>query len=215
MKHKLFIEIVFLSILLVLSINLVYSAGVTGAIGNGITVIPRQNVEEGKEVIIDRELIVINKNDFKVNITLESSSEIKDIIQLIDKNFQLEANQEKRAKFKIILNDNNEHSGKIAVYFQPEEGNGISIVSSKLTILGDEAENEEDNNVEDSSENEISEESDNENSQENDGNVSVKIGGGIKKDSGYSNFNFGWIIFFVILIAVIGAIVGFVVLIRK
>ncbi|MBI2498883.1 hypothetical protein HYV88_01425 [Candidatus Woesearchaeota archaeon] len=212
MKYKA-IKLLILFIALVIISSLVYAVGVTGAIGNGVTVIPRQNVEDGKQVVIDRELIVINKNDFRINVTLAVGNEIKEIIQLIDEEFPLEAKQEKRAKFKIILKDNYERSGKINVYFKPNEGNGI-VLASKLTILGED--NEEDTNDDQNSEdiNKTTENNDNETDNTDKGNVSFKIGGGsgIKKES---NFSWGWVILILILIAIIGAVVGFIFLIKK
>src|SRR3989344_4078583 len=207
------INVLILIASLVILGSLVYAAGVTGAIGNGVTVIPRQNVEYGKQVVIDRELIIINKNDFRINVTLAVGNEIKDIIQLIDEEFPLDAKQEKKAKFKIILKDNYEHSGKINVYFKPNEGNGV-VLASKLTILGDKL-NDEDNqdseNQDDTTNQTIDE--DNVDVEDNKGNVSFKIGGGsgIKKES---NFSWGWVILILILIAVIGAIAGFIFLIK-
>lgn len=209
------VNVLILFVALVIISNLVYAVGVTGAIGNGVTVIPRQNVEDGKQVVIDRELIIINKNDFRINVTLVTSKEIEDIIQLVDEEFPLDAKQEKRAKFKIILNDNYEHSGKINVYFKPNEGNGV-VLASKLTILGDKLNNDEENqdpeNQEDTSNQTV--DVDNVDIEDNKGNVSFKIGGGsgIKKES---NFSWSWIILILILIAVIGAIVGFIFLIKK
>lgn len=213
MKHRV-INILILFIALVIISSLVYATGVTGAIGNGITVISRQNVEEGKQVVLDRELIIINKNDFRINITIEPSREISDIIELIDKEFPLDAKQEKKAKFKIILKDNYEHSGKINVYFKPNEGNGV-VLASKLTILGDKVDSNtndqnEENTVNDTSENNNLEV----NSKDNTSNVSFKVGGGTKVNK-ESNFSWGWIILIVILIGVIGAIVGFIFLIKK
>lgn len=212
MKYKL-LNLVIFTVLLVMTFKLVYAVALTAAIGNGVTVIPRQNVEEGKQVVIDRELIVINKNNFTVNITLKPSAEIKSIIQLIDEEFQLEANKEKKAKFKIVLKDNYEHSGKILVYFKSPEGT-VQIIASKLTILGDNS----DDSTEDGDEenNLISDETDNNVSikKNNAGNVTVKFGGTDNPRTSTS-INFGWIILFVILIAIIGAIVGFVVLIKR
>ena len=211
-------KIIFFSVLLILSINLVYAVGVTGAIGNGITVIPRQNVGEGKEVTLDRELIVINKNNFRVNITLEPSREIKDIVELLDTSFPLEANQEKNARFKIIVKDNNEHSGKTNVYFKPNEGNGV-VLASKLIILGDKVEGntEENNNITDDNtiDNTIDNTVGNNVEKENNSNVSLKISGSATKTVKSSNINLSLVILILISLAIIGAIVGFIVLIKK
>jgi len=203
-KHKA-IKLLILFIALAIISNLVYAVAVTGAIGNGITVIPRQNVGEGKQVVIDRELIVINKNDFTVNITLEPDSGLKDIVELIDKEFPLNAKEEKKAKFKIILEDNYEHSGKISVYFRPDKGNGI-VLASKIIILGDDNEDNPDD--------EIPEVINNTEDNNTSGNVSFSIGGGGKKIK-ESSFSYSWLIIVGILIVVILGIIGFIFLIRK
>ncbi|MEK6934902.1 MAG: hypothetical protein AABW46_03415 [Nanoarchaeota archaeon] len=205
MNKKLLVLFLLLGILIVLLIKFALAQGVTGAIGNPITVIHRQNVTEGEEVVIDRELIVINKNDFPVDVTLEPSVEIEDIIELLDEEFTIEANQEKRARFKIILEDNFIHSGKIIVNFKSPEGDRIGL-ASKITILGDDVDGEDPDE-----ENEIDEGEDPEEGVSFGGNGSAPR----TPDNNSDGNGLGITILILISVLIIGCIVGFVILIRR
>lgn len=96
-------------------------------IGNVRVVI---NTKWEGEQTIERTILVRNSNDVPVDITLASTEEIKDIITILDENFRLNPGEEKKARFNIVLKKPGKWSGKISVYFKPEEGNTVALASN-------------------------------------------------------------------------------------
>ena len=127
-----------LSIILVLFLLVAFhpvTAKITGAIGNGRVVL-RPDVQAGETKVIERTLLVRNPNDVPVDIELEASETITDIIDLKDISFTLQPGEEKEARFNIILSDTKSYEGAIVVFFNFEGKQGIALTST-IIIVGD------------------------------------------------------------------------------
>jgi hypothetical protein len=94
---------------------------------------------KGKELRIERTILVINNNSIPVNISIESSAEIAKIIQINDKNFVLQPGETKNASFTIVLTKTGDYSGNLNVYFSKiGETGGVALASNIiLHVSGD------------------------------------------------------------------------------
>ncbi len=198
------------SILVIILVFLPNVLAITGEIGNAKAVLNRE--WNGKETL-ERTILVRNSNDVKLSIKLEPSDEIKDIVELIDGEFELQPGEEKKARYNLKIEEEGRWNGKINVYFRPEEGN--SVVLSSVIILSVGNANNIDEIPEDFSEEEdeingttvdIEEEADDE--ENND--VSFGISGAKENKS-----NAVTIIVVIIALAVLGAAVGLYFLLKK
>ncbi|MEK6861605.1 MAG: hypothetical protein AABY07_06560 [Nanoarchaeota archaeon] len=107
-------------------------------IGDGnIKVVLRPEVDEGETKVIGRTLSVINENDFPIHVKLVPSESIKDIIELIDGELDLAADEEKKARFNVILKDQHTYSGIINVFFSSEEADAGIVLSSVIDVIGE------------------------------------------------------------------------------
>lgn len=184
-----------------------FGLAIRGEIGSGRVVI--NDVWEGEKTI-ERTILIRNINDVPIDITLLPTEDIEDIIHLIDGEFTLEAGEERKARFDIVLDRPGEWDGRIHVYFKPEDGNTV-VLASHMIIKSGAAEGVEipeeipdetpdgDEEIEDD-EDEI-EEDDNEIT----GDVAFGMGG---TDSPKPKKDFSGIIILVILLVVIVAAVG-------
>ncbi len=118
--------ILFLSVVTILFLSSMVLA-VTGKIGNARVVLYPE--VDGKTTI-DRTILVINDNDFDVDINITASEEFKDIVQIQDNQFTLKAGEQKDARFKIVLKQLGDYDGKLMVYFtQRGEKQGVALAS--------------------------------------------------------------------------------------
>lgn len=100
-------------------------------------VILRPEVKDGEREVIPRTLSVINRNTYPVKVKLSPGEEIKDVINLIDEEIELEANEEKEIRFNIILEDSYSYSGRINFFFtRDDKGAGI-VLSYIIEIIGE------------------------------------------------------------------------------
>src|SRR3989344_7836489 len=76
---------------------------------------------------IEKSILVKNVNNVSVNITMEASEEIKDIIEVIDKQFTLAPGENKDAQFLIKLRKAGDYAGKITVQFTAAEGEKANV----------------------------------------------------------------------------------------
>ena len=123
----------------ILFLNLVSSQGIVAKLGNAKVVLYPEI--KGKELVIDRTILVINDNDFPLNISVEASQEITNIIEILDKNFVLQSGESKNASFRIVLNKAGDYNGKINVYFSKiGEAGGVALASQLIIYAkGDDA----------------------------------------------------------------------------
>ena len=129
----------YLSILIAVFFILLFISNVSalvGKISNGRVVL---NLESGEDV--KRTVGVINDNDVPINVTLTSSGDLKDDIEIIDNNFILEPGEEFKARFGLTAPDKpGTYTGRVNVLFAPLEGGNSVGLSSVITlnVIGDE-----------------------------------------------------------------------------
>lgn len=122
-KEKLVLLIsIFLLISIIFSFN---ASAITAKIGNGRMIL---NVEVGET--IERSIRIINDNDIAVGITVFPSGDLESDTEIIDKEFILQAGEEKNARFKIPIKKPGRTETRINVKFNPinstESGVGLS-----------------------------------------------------------------------------------------
>jgi len=113
---------------------------ITGEIGNARAIITRD--WNGKETL-ERTIFVSNPNNIKVDIKLEVSEEIKDIVELVDASFTLQPGEEKNARYKLKVIEEGHWNGRINVFFKPEEGNSVVLSSTIILNVGNSEEEDE------------------------------------------------------------------------
>ena len=117
--------------LLLLVIPLTFA--ITGSVGSG-KIYLKEQVFPDRDTQIQKTLRVINDNDFPVTITITPVEEMVDILDVLDNDFVLKANEEKDAKYVITLVRPGTYNGKILTMFKPTEGNGIAI-STEIQVI--------------------------------------------------------------------------------
>ena len=105
---------------------------ITGAIGNARMIL---RVNEGDE--IEKYVLVKNVNEVKVDIIVSASGDLQDYIDIKDKEFSLNAGDEKKAYFIIKVPKEGTTESKINVQFTPDEGNGVGLSSTVIVIAED------------------------------------------------------------------------------
>lgn len=199
------------SIFSVFLILLPFVLAITGEIGNARAIIKREWA--GRETL-ERTILVRNSNDVKLNIKLEPSEEIKDIVDIIDKEFELQAGEEKNARYNLKIMEEGAWSGRINVFFRPEEGNSVVLSSTIILLVGDIESEEVPDEVSEET-NETTDDVISDDVKEGDdidgGDVDFGIRG-VKEDKS----NIG-IIFLVVLVVilVVAAIVGIIFILKK
>ena len=194
----------FIASLIFLFIIIPNVLAITGEIGNARVVIKKDF--SGIETI-ERTILVRNSNDVPLDITLEATDEINEITEVIDKEFKLEAGEEKKARFNLNIKQPGEWAGKINVFFKPEEGNTVVLASNLILIIkGENGEIPIDGEDQlDDSEDELDDEIT--------GNVVSKEE---DDDTGKeSSIPIGIILAVVIGLVVVGAIIGLIFLLKK
>lgn len=86
----------------------------TARIGNSLILVPAE-VESGKTTIIEKTISIENTNPTSVNVTLRASSEIQDVVQVIDNDFIMQSTESKDARFKVKLDSAGEYVGTIFI----------------------------------------------------------------------------------------------------
>lgn len=127
-KYNILIVILFLVVLIIGNVS-----AITAKIGNARVVLYPELNKIGKTTI-DRTIKVINDNDVVVNVTLHVSQELKDIVKIIDKELILQPDEERDAKFQIILSKEGKYDGTINVLFTEFGGKEGVVLASRLII---------------------------------------------------------------------------------
>lgn len=107
-------------------------SGITGALGNARMIL-RADVGD----TIEKYILVKNINDVPVDITLSSSGELAEDIEILEPEFTLQSGEEKKAYFILEVTKEGQTEGKINVEFIPEEGESVSLSSTIIVIVGD------------------------------------------------------------------------------
>jgi hypothetical protein len=197
MNKKLFI----LAVLLFLLVP--YANAITGSIGNAKAIV---TVDLSESNILERTVLVKNVNDFAINIKLEAVDDLETITKIIDSEFELGPNEEKKAAYKVTIPKEGTYNGNIVVFFNPPDGKGAGVVLQSNLVIN--AVGEGSGIIEDQ-EDSKNEESDNIEKNDN------KLTGSIisEKASNLINLDLS-VVLFVILTAII-VISGLTVLMRR
>ena len=196
MNKKLFIFAILLFFLVP------YANAITGSIGNAKAIV---TVDLSESNVLERTVLVKNVNDFAITIKLEAVDDLEKITKIIDSEFELGANEEKKAAYKVTIPGEGTYNGNIVVFFNPPEGKGAGVVlQSNLIIkaVGQGSEIIEDQEESDEESDDI---------EKNDNKVTGSIVS--EKTSSLTNIDLS-VVLFVILIAVI-VIAGLTVLMRR
>ena len=102
---------------------------ITASLGNSRMVL---RIEKGESM--ERYLTIKNVNEVPVKINLEVSGDLKDSLELDEKEFTLTPNEEKRAYFTITATKDGTTETKIGVKFSPEEGNAVALAANIIVI---------------------------------------------------------------------------------
>ena|SRR3989338_191195 len=192
MNKKLFIIVIFCLLLTP------FASAITGSIGNAKAIV---TVDLSKSNILERTVLVKNVNDFAINIKLEPAEDIEFITEIIEKEFVLGPNEEKKAAYKVTIPKEGIYNGNIVVFFSPPEGGGAGVVLQSNLII--KAVGESSGIIED--------EEDVEAEEENINGITKSIVS--EKSSQLSNLDLS-LVLFVVLVAVI-VIAGLTVLMRR
>ncbi len=126
MIKKLFIMVVLCLLLIP------YANALTGSIGNAKAIV---TVDLSKSNILERTVLVRNVNNVTVNIRLEPVDDLELITEITDKEFELKAGEEKKARFKVNIPKEGTYNGNIVVFFNPPEGKGAGVVLQANLII--------------------------------------------------------------------------------
>ena len=108
-------------------------SAITGKIGNARMII---RAETGD--VIEKSIRVINDNEVSLEISVSSSGDLAEDIDILDKNFVLLPGEEKKAEFTIKVKDEGTKEGKVDVQFSPVDGeNGVGLSSTVIVIAED------------------------------------------------------------------------------
>src|SRR3989344_1342201 len=118
-------------------------------IGSGIMIL---RAETGDE--IERSILVINDNDFPVNIELTASGDLAEDITIKDDNFTLQAGEKKKAFFTIYVKRAGKTESRVNVQFTPIDGKNRGVLSSKITVVAAGEDVNVDENVDENTETE-------------------------------------------------------------
>ena len=128
-KNGIYLSLIVVVIVLYLSVSLVFA--ITGSIGNSRMVL--RDVKVGDT--IEKTILVINRNEVSVNVTMSATGDLAGDIDIIDNEFILQPGEEKKAAFKIKVTKDGETESNINVLFTPlDGGNGVGL-SSTIIVL--------------------------------------------------------------------------------
>jgi len=157
-KNGIYLSLIVVVIVLYLSVSLVFA--ITGSIGNSRMVL--RDVKVGDT--IEKTILVINRNEVAVNVTMSATGDLAGDIDIIDNEFILQPGEEKKAAFKIKVTKDGETESNINILFTPiDGGNGVGL-SSTIIVLASKDGNSIFNPTEEENEEEI-------------GGVNIKPGG--------------------------------------
>lgn len=133
-------KIVPLIFILLLTISMIASvSAITGSLGNARMVLSKD--ENGNPIKvgdkIEKSILVKNVNNVSLDIKLSPSGDLAGSIDIQDKEFTLDAGEEKKAYFTISVTKEGTTESKIDVTFTPLVGkNGVGLSSTIIVIAG-------------------------------------------------------------------------------
>lgn len=153
--------------ILILLLPIAYS--LTAAIGNARAFV-KVNASPEEPAVLKRTILVQNRNEIAVKVSLKVSKEFEKFVDIIDKELILEPDESKKARYTLTLDRGGHFEIKINVAFEPadptikENKVGMSstlIISSEGPIIEEPEEKEEDKPAEKPEKNEPEEKREN------------------------------------------------------
>ncbi|MBW2976520.1 hypothetical protein KY347_03685 [Candidatus Woesearchaeota archaeon] len=147
----------FLVLLCLMILVLPAAYSLSASIGNAKAVL-RVNASPEEPAVIERTILVNNKNDIPVRITVAPAKDFEKFVEVIDEEFVLQPGESKKAEFILTIDRGGTIEGKILVGFSPadpevkENSVGLSstiIIISEGPIIEDEEEEIEETEDED------------------------------------------------------------------
>ena len=121
--------------LMVLVLPVVHS--LSASIGNAKAVL-RVNASPDEPAIIERTILVNNKNDIPVKITVTPAKEFEKFVNILDKEFILQPGESKKAEFILTIDRGGTIEVKILVGFSPADPeskeNNVGLASTIIII---------------------------------------------------------------------------------
>jgi len=105
----------------------------TGSIGNARAIVSVTLDEDSK--VIDREILVQNVNNESVKVTLEPKDDFETIVNILDKEFVLQPNEEKKARYQITVTQPGIYNGQVVVLFEAMQGKSPGVALPSTIIL--------------------------------------------------------------------------------
>ncbi len=108
-------------IYIIISIIILASAvnGLSASIGNAKAIV-RVNLTE-VPTVLERSILVNNVNEIPVRVEIKPGSSLQGIIQVKDKEFELQPDESLKARYKVVLTKPGTYQGKIFVAFAPAD----------------------------------------------------------------------------------------------
>lgn len=113
-------------------------SGLTGSIGNARAIVTITFNDE--PIVLERTILVKNVNPESVKIKLDVKDELEKLVEIIDKEFILLPNEEKKALYKVKIDRLGVFRGQIIVFFESlvMKGPGVAIPSTLVLRVQDE-----------------------------------------------------------------------------
>jgi len=127
MKMKKSFTFGFVFTLLILLTGSVFVSAITGSMGNARMILYPE-VNGWTNTVIEKTILVRNVNDVPINIKLETDEEGSKFIELVDEEFILEPDEERKAQFVVKVKKEDTYEGRINVFFSPAEEEGPGVV---------------------------------------------------------------------------------------
>jgi hypothetical protein len=105
----------------------------TGSIGNAKAIV--SVTLDGDSKVIDREILVLNVNNESVKVKLEPKDDFETIATIFDKEFILQPNEEKKARYQITVKEPGIYNGQIVVLFEAMQGKSPGVALPSTIIL--------------------------------------------------------------------------------
>lgn len=109
-----------------------FASAITGSIGNAKAIV---TVDLKKSNVLERTVLVRNVNNVSVTVKLEAADDLEGITDILDKEFTLEPNQEKNARFTATIPKEGTYNGNIVIFFKPPEGKGAGVALQANLII--------------------------------------------------------------------------------
>ena len=188
--------------LLIILFLIPFVNGLIGSIGNAKAIV---TVDLEKTNLLERTVLIKNVNNVSVTIKLEPSGDIENITEILDKEFSLNPNGEKNARFKVTIPKSGTYNGLINIFFKPVEGKGAGVALQSNWII--KAVNGAATNSENPS---VSNSNTDDNIPSNDNEIT---GSTVVNSNEDSVFSPGLIIFLVLVVIIV--VSGFIILMRR